>query len=340
MMQNQTKMKMRPVQNQRGQMTIVMGLAAFLAALLCISAAIDGAHVYLVQQELIRVTDSAALAGAARLTGESATVISAVSDVAAANRVDGKPIIDNPPRTTLAVTINNPAGQNQGTVTVATSTTTRHIFMPLLGRHEDHVYAQSTAGAGAPVTALARNKVFPLAVSYDAKPSDDPQARALKDLQLGDITTLYLSSQQFKNAAFTSLGPESTSASAVKSLIDGHLKQSNTEESVQVGDSIDMGNGVMGLKYLANSPYREILLGKECLFLPIISGQPAFNESQNVLGFVAVKILEIQKHGDGGSNLLFTVKLVPGLTEGLSQESSNSPSQLAAISLRSVRLLR
>lgn len=340
MMKRRTRMKNFHRNQPQGQTTIVMGLAAFLGALLCISAAVDGAYIYMVQQELIRVTDSAALAGAARLTGESATVMSAATDVAAANRVDGKPLTNKPPRSTLQITINNPSGQTQGSVTVSTSIATRHIFMPLLGRHEDHVYAQSTAGAGAPITALARNKVFPLAVSYEARPSDDPQARALKDLQLGDITTLYLSSQQFKNAAFTSLSEQSTSASAVKALMDGHLKQTNTEQSVQVGDNIDLGNGVMGLKYLANSPYREILLSKECLFLPVISGQPAFNESHSIIGFVAVKTLEIEKHGDGGSNLLFTVKLVPALTEGLNQETGNGENQLFAISLRSVRLLR
>lgn len=329
----------------------VMGWLALAALLLCTlligAIAIDVSHTFVIRQDLQRTTDAAALAGAIDLFRDPANVNNHALATAEANKVDGHPVSNSIANTSVtSEVIGNAPNQS---VRVTASTKVKHFLLPLIGRSFDLVQASSTAGGPTPIWRVPADDAFPLAVSLDTVP-DVPGAKALKDMQIGDTLKLYINAQKFKNAAFTSLTHKSANANYINDAIAQSLGLADQVPgfipSVAVGDNIELNNGIMGQKKLAKDPELQALINKEFAVLPVITGDPAMNQTRPIVGFIAVKFKSVEVNGKGGMTETLTCQIITAVTRGTGSGGEepppgidpNDPSMLR-LALQTVHLL-
>ncbi|MBI4533790.1 MAG: hypothetical protein HY711_07560 [Candidatus Melainabacteria bacterium] len=317
---------------------VLFGIVLF--AILGIGAfALDFAHVLTVQSELQNATDAAALAGAQDLTTNFDNVVPRALQVASSNRADGKAVSNQSPGAIITV---NPIPPNlpldTGSVTVTASMSIRHMLAPIFGRTVDTLVSQSTAGSSGSLNRLGSNQAFPLAVSLDAVPrNNNIDGQPLYSRQLGDTVDFYINSQQVKNASFTSFTECSSNANYIKGAVAQSLGlepvQPGFIPSIQVGDSININNGVVGQKHLARSPQFEALTSQPILILPVITGTPPYNQSRQVVGFIGVRVTTVTINQSGGEVETITGTLVRQLARGRGGPTGQTGSPVADAAL-------
>ncbi|HEY9787069.1 MAG TPA: hypothetical protein V6D17_16880 [Candidatus Obscuribacterales bacterium] len=213
--------------------------------------------------------------------------------------MDGRSVSNQTPGTHVNIDVALPQGEFLGKVTVTADMEVSHIGLPIIGKYKDIIHSRSVAGPVGYITQVPGDTCFPLAVSWDGVPKKDKhEYPPLKDLNIGDSFKMFVGSQQVKNSAFTSFLEPAASAHYINEAIAQSLgikePEPNFIPAVKVGDFIELNNGIVGQKRLAGSPFREALLTQPYVVLPVITGQSPFNQSRELIGFVAFKITDIE----------------------------------------------
>lgn len=332
-------MQFRISQRRVGQLGSLFTVATIITVLLIAALGVDSIHMVCARRQLQNAADAAALAGAMNLYTNISGVSKTVLAVAAKCTVEGKYAV-NSPQMVIDVSVLPPGVNEPGRVTVIGRSFVTHFLMPLMGRAGDWVAVRAVAGPSGGASEIPKGTCFPLAVSWDTVPNGNgDQAMALSQMHLGDTFRLYIGSQKYKNAAFTSLDSGAASAKIITNAIDQILGLSTIDQvpAVKVGDEISLNNGVAGQKQLAGDTYSAALLSKEFIILPVISGDPPFNQHRKVRGFVAMKVTRIDTNGKGG-----VVETITGMLKEVAIKGGNggtvSP-DVGDLSVRSIRLL-
>lgn len=325
-----------------GQLASLLFLMGIIVMVLLVAFGVDRVHLYCVKSQLQNAADSAAIAGAINLSIDSGRASDSAITVASQHTVDGKPINPGTNNCVIEVAITSASPNDPGSLEVKLKRYVSHFLMPIVGRYGDWVQVRAKAAASRIATQMPQNTCFPLAVSYDTVPAGNPdQALALSQMRIGDMFHIYIGSQKYKNAAFTSFTDQSANAnyirSAVNQILNLTVNQPGLIPSLKVGDSINLNNGVVGQKHLADGPTREALLGLGYIILPVISGNPPFNQSRTIQGFIAVKVLDVKvnKESVGVEELLVKIVKV-----GIDAPDTN-PGSIPEIplSVRSIKLV-
>ncbi|MBI4533792.1 MAG: Tad domain-containing protein [Candidatus Melainabacteria bacterium] len=308
---------------QHGSLAAVF-LALFTIMSLALGTlAVDVAHVTTVKCELQNAVDAAALGGAQDLIEDYDSIPARALNIANNNKADGRAVSNNSPNTIVTVYPIPPSQTDTGSVQVSAQMTINHLLAPIIGRTNDVIYASSLAGGSGTLNQLNGDQAFPLAVSIDAIPQKlvgDPPGIPLYQRQVGQSVEFYINSQQVKNAAFTSFTESSANANYIKDAIDQSLGLAPVEPgfipSITVNDEINLNNGVVGQKKLADSPQLDALLAQPLLILPVISGTPPYNQSRPVIGFIGVKVTAVEVNGSGGEVETITCTIVKAIGRG------------------------
>jgi len=178
------------------------------------------------------------------------------------------------------------------------------------------VNTTSTATCYSSLVSIDPGILFPLAVSIDTL---NGHTVPLYQNKVGDTVTFYIDSQQYKNSAWTSFTNQNMNANWLDQAIDSALGINFVPgliPGVNVGDQIRLGNGVFGTKDLTAGAENTALLG-EIIYLPVIAGDPAYNQTRTLLGWIAFQVTKVEKNLGGGKVLKFTGTLVKGMTKGV-----------------------
>lgn len=144
--------------------------------------------------------------------------------------------------------------------------------------------------------------------------------RPLRDLRIGDLVYLHLNSQTFKNAAWTSFTVDPTSGNWIHHAVDQCLGFEDVVPgyipSVNIGEEINLNNGVLGEKKLAGDSYLQALRNEPILYLPVIRGEEPFNQHRTLLGFVGVHVENVIVNQKGGAVETIVARIVKGIDHG------------------------
>lgn len=354
----------RPVRDQKGNLGSVLLLALIPLVVAMAALAYDISHMVTVQSQLQTAVEAAALSGAQTLIDNPDNAEYHALEVCAENHADGEPVSNDVQQTTVTSLAKMPTVTDGGAVQVTAQRQVEHIYARIFGRYGDGVTATATAGPGAPIQDLGNNQAFPLVVSLDVVPNSGPGRGAghgngnnsdsslgidttpmyLK--QVGDNVNFYINSQVFKNAAFTSFQEQPANANYITTAMDMFLGL--VEEipgyvpALSVGDFVNLNNGIAGERHLVNDPRRSLLIQKQYIVVPVITGDPAYTQSREVVGFITVKVNSVTATQQGGVVQTISGTLVQGLAKGNGRNfPSTDPNATALnnISARAIRLL-
>ena len=321
---------------------LVLGVGAFSA---------DVAHNTTVRAQLQSATDAGALAGAAALSNTETAYSAAynAAQVTGLNDSNGVKVASTSPGTNVQVSIDTNVAGERGVCTVTATQTIDNWLASLFGRPTDVVEVTSTAAASQTVSGVAANMLFPLAVSIDAVPTHKSISQLpLGKLKPGDTFNVYINSQQIKNGAFTSFTVKNTNANWFNDAIDQGLglkaPTAGFIPPVHIGDQIYLSNGVAGQKRLANAEELEALRAGEHFLLPVIEGTPPYNQSRTVIGWVSVKVKNVETNNSGGEVETIETEIVDAAVRGekgaiLGNSDASATANLALMSPSSVRLI-
>jgi Flp pilus assembly protein TadG len=311
---NQMHNKKITYRNQRGSLGTMLFLCVLLFIMGLGAFGIDIGHVAAIRHQLQNAVDAAAIAGAMDLSTDPTLCESDAIAVAKENRADNCSVLDGAGPMDVKVAVKPCTPTAYGTVTVTASMRINHLFAPIFGGFSSELSATAVAGAAGKLTGMYGNGAFPMAVSMDS----------LEGLGNGDSVTWYLNSQQYKNAAFTSLTEKSANANwlnnAIAEMLGLPAKTDVNIPSVSVGDTIYLTNGIDGQKQLADDPYFGALMNQEIIFLPVIQDQAPYNQTAKVIGFIGVQFTNISKASKNGivETMVATIKMP--MTEGMSMD--------------------
>lgn len=291
--------------SRKGAIGSLLLLLGVFISLLLGSLAVDFMHMLAVKEELQNATDAGALAGARELWFHLENAHPYALQVTAQNRADGKFVSNDSEGTRVDCIVKEPQGNIPGEVQVEATMRIRHILAPIFLRGGDDIKVVSVAGTSGQLWLLNVNQAFPVAVSINAVPSEKTgiNAKPLSACSLGDEFTIYLGSQKVKNGCFTTFD-SSPSAHYINEAIGQALelreKIPGFVPAVQIGQQINLDNGISGQKKLADSPFLTALQNKGPFVLPVIEGDPAMNQSRPVIGFIGFKVLSVDVNGKSG----------------------------------------
>jgi Flp pilus assembly protein TadG len=305
------------IRNQKGSLSVLMPAAILIAVIAIGMFALDVSHNITVRSEMQNGADAAALAGAQDLIDpktESQCPVDALQ-VASSNIADGTGMT-NDDRSTVIANYTMDSSNNSGTCTVDANRTITNMFAKLIGHPTDDIGVKSAAIGYSSVTSVDPDQMFPLAVSLDTTVGG---RQPLWKAKIGDTVTFDINSQQFKNAAFTSFSKPNPNASWLNEVIDqmlGLAPKNGSVPAMEIGDDLNMINGVAGQKKLADGQYLSRLKEIKELALPVMTGDPPYNQSRRMVGVITVQIQTIQTNQSGGQVETFTAKLVKGMVKG------------------------
>jgi hypothetical protein len=315
--------------SQTGAMYTLCAVGFLIMTVGLCAIALDIGHCVVVKGELQKTTDAAAIAGAEDLFKNPTAVQNSANTIAGMNTADGKSVSNKTPDTNVDVQILPQDANNMRRVEVTAHMRIRHMFSGIFGRTSDVISSRSVAGGSGLLTGMPGYSAFPLAVSIDAAPGTyhgfplSPNgftARPINQAKIGDPIVLYLNSQQYKNAAFTTFTQGPASGGMIHTLIAESLGLASRKTviipEVKAGDYIFLNNGIDGEKALAQDPDYSALLAQNAIFLPVISGNPPYNQSRECLGFIAVKVTGVQTNTSAGVVEQINCILVQGLSPG------------------------
>ena len=288
--------------SQKGQLGILLVLALCLIVVMLGALGADTCHIVSDQRQLQAAVDAGALAGAMHLSDkDSSQTLSSARSITGQNFVDSSPVSSGCAGTTVDVSSTAATNSAPGTVTVAATKTVEYSFAPIFGRKSDVVKATATASGVGQITVVPQGCTFPLALSIDAVPKGQtglPQI-PLSQMQVGDLFSIYLGSQNEMNAAFTSFQQGSANANYIAGAIDESLNVTNptvpTIPAVPIGMSLNLNNGQAGFNYLSGGSAYAAMLSQPFVIFPLIQGSPPYNKSSPVIGFVTLRITSIAR---------------------------------------------
>lgn len=281
---------------QAGQCGTAVTVVLLLAMLLLGGLTFDGVHLLLVKEQLQHAVDAAALAGAHRLRDGRDDAETAARYVLSMHILEGGELGNGLGRTAdiLALT---PIDSHSGSVEVKATLEVPTLTGGLTNCRAIDVNARAVAGSAYPLRCLHADQAFPLAVSLDRRPLvDGVYQPSLSSKRLGDETILYLGPNAAKNAALTGF-----KGSASKDVIEAQMRMAlglnDTEHgitpSVSVGEQIYLTNGILGKDLIVKSDIKAALLSNAGIIVPVIEGEPPYNQQTKVVGFVGLKILAV-----------------------------------------------
>lgn len=301
-----------------------MGALVLLAALLCVCLigmlGVDIGHNASVRTQLQNATDAAALAGAQDFIN-SATYNKAETDALAtaeSNTADGKAVSNSTPHTLVTVQTQLPAanGTQPGVCQVDSQMTISNIFARLIGHKSDAINATATAVGYQSVTGIGPNTLFPLAVSVDTL---NGHTIPLYKNKIGDSVTFYINSQQYKNAAYTGF-TNVANANYINGAIDQALGlspvQSGFIPEINMGTPINLMNGIAGTKDISGGAEYGAITNGSTLILPLISGDPPYNQSRKVVGFIGLKVTKVVRDNNHGQEEIITATITKAISKG------------------------
>jgi hypothetical protein len=331
--------------NQQAQLSSLLGCVLIASTIAICSLAVDVMHTVSAQQELQAAVDAGALAGAAHICETSLARAQAEAiEITSQNFVEAVRVSSASPQTTVTTELVASTENRPGSVTVTANREINFVFARIFGCNTAIISATACAGGLGSITQLPAGTAFPLAISINAIPKGNSGAPeiSLSQLRPGEQFEICLGSQKEKNAAFTSFDQGSANNNYFKTLIDECLKIEKTDKnipSVKVGMEINLNNGEGGFNYLTNDPEYAALLNQPFVVFPLFEGSPPFNQSQPVIGFVAMKITSISK--DKGRAKITGKIVKPALRGQASQSYTGSFQQeIRNLSPQTVRLIR
>lgn len=331
------------IRNQKGSLSALIPACIIIAVVGIGMFAMDISHNITVRSELQNGADAAALAGARDLVDpelEGQCSIDAIQ-VAASNTADGTPMQALSNRSTVTATYQMDSSDNSGTCTVDAQMKINNLFAKLVGHNTDNVNVRAQAIGWSSINRIDRDQVFPLAVSVDTTVGN---RQPLWKSKIGDVVTFDINSQQYKNSAFTSFEQANPNASWLNGVMDQMLGITAKDGSVpqmQIGDTLNFINGDAGQKHLAEAEQLQHLQDAKELVLPVMEGDPPYNQSRKLVGFITVHIENVDINQSGGQVQTFTAKLVKGVVKGRGGKitgAGSHNSQMEEISPGTVKL--
>ena len=306
------------IRNQKGSLSVLMPAAILVAVIGIGMFALDISHNITVRSEMQNGADAAALAGAQDLIDpktESQCPVDALQ-VASSNIADGRGMSNTSDRTTVMANYMMDSSNNSGTCNVDATMTIDNMFAKLIGHHSDDISVKSAAIGYSSIDKIDPDQMFPMAVSLD---TTNGGRQPLWKAKIGDTVTFDINSQQFKNAAFTSFSKPNPNANWLNQVIDqmlGFSPKNGSVPAMEIGENLNLINGVAGQKKLADGQYLSRLKEIKELALPVMLGDPPYNQSRKFVGVITVQITNITTNQSGGQVETFTAKLVKGLVKG------------------------
>lgn len=288
--------------SQSGSVSVLLPLAILLSVVGIGAFAMDISHNVTVRTELQNASDAAALAGARDML-ESTTQNNAENSalqVAEDNFANGKPVSNSSDRTNVTAQCAQSNVKSQYNCIVSADTQIDNTFGKVFGHNSDDIATKSSALAARSIIGVGPNTAFPLAVSVDTTNGGQVPLYTRK---LGDEIRLEINSQQFKNAAWTSLSLPNTNASWLNAAIDGLLGIGGPATNIpaaEIGDDLNLTNGVASQKDLAKAPRLGALKDRHNLVIPLMAGDPPYNQSRKLVGFITVDIKDVIVNQNGG----------------------------------------
>jgi Flp pilus assembly protein TadG len=315
---------MRIVRNhrrsQRGLLGTFLVLAVIIIAIALGTLAVDIGHIVAVKQELQGAVDAAAIAGAQSLSTDHSKVEAHAREVCRRNIADGLAVDDVADEMEVTVDVTQNTATTPGQVRVTAVIESPTLLARLFNCFSTQMTCTAVAGGFGTIVQMNGMNLFPLAVSIDDSRLS-MNIRPLNELHPGDTHEFIINSQQWKNAAFTSFSEPTTNANWIKTAIAQSLGIPVDSEvsipPVQVGDDINLANGVLGQKALADSPYYDALLAKEIIYLAVVEGTVPFNQSRPLIGFIGVRVNSITVNHQGGVVEKISVTIEKPLTTGV-----------------------
>jgi hypothetical protein len=84
-----------------------------------------------------------------------------------------------------------------------------------------------------------------------------------------------------------------------------------------VGDSLTIGNGTTVEKHLAANSYISQLTAPNFnIVLPVMKGDPPYNQKRTAVGFITFHVTDVQINQAGGKVMALTGKIVKGIVKG------------------------
>ncbi len=313
---------------KRGLLGSMILIALLLIITSVMSLGVDYAHLAASRTQIRNAADAAALGGAMQLYKDPSTCEAYAKTLAEHNIADGIKLKNFSDQVIVTATTQAPTTTDLGKVTVTIDVLLDDLISPIFGRFSDRIHCVSVAGGTGTVVRSFEDVLFPLAVSIDFKPSGvkgEPSTGSLADAINGSkLLTIYINSQKYKNGAWTSFSTKNTNANWITDAIAKCLGIQSSKysdviiPSVHIGvDDIFLNNGVAGQKDLADDPFYSKLTDGRTLILPVISGDPALNQSRLCIGMVAVKVLAVTKNDKNGVVETLVVQIMDTAIPGI-----------------------
>lgn len=263
--------------NSQGAVASLIMVALLLVILAAASLSFDYAHGLLIREELQSAADAGALAGAyelARTTVNPADKQRAeqyAQNITANNMADQTPVANTTDGTTVSINVQGDTMPR--TVTVTATRVTANMFARLIGCNTIPVSATATAQAYKGLKQVKPNQLLNLAVSLDRVPTNGPQqGTALNTLVGPNATkqkfTIVLNPQNSKNAAW--------------------LKNWSPLQNPVLTFGVDSLN----LNGVDANLVADLNVG-DTIFVPLITGEPPYNDSRVIMGVIGFKITRI-----------------------------------------------
>lgn len=312
----------RQQRSKEGVLGTPMLCVGVLVALVIGASCIALAHVSLVRTQLQDAADAAALSGAANLWSAPDQVESAALKIARANFVDGQRVHSGSPGTEIRVVSFPGDDAHPGWIKVQASRRVEFMCGGLCGLPKSSVISTSAlSGTAGRVTTVNKDQLFPLALSIDAKPMDRTIAeRPLSAHCLGDSIALLTNAQQTRNVSFTTFFHPANDAEYLRASLQQALglKQigAGFVPKVTVGDTIYLNNSASGTHFLALGDQGGALSRHPVITMPVIKGNPQYEERATVIGFVSARVEGFTLNPAGQELNSLNVRLVKGLVRG------------------------
>jgi Flp pilus assembly protein TadG len=292
-------------------------LCMIICAVIGIGAyATDIAHNVTVRTQLQNAADAAAIAGAKDMVipNQQQMADSDAEAVAAANLADGEPVSATTPGT--EVDINASPTNDGGQCQVDAHKEIDNFFARIFGHNKSPIDVTATAIAYDTVSGVRQDSLFPLVASID---TPNGHAVPLYKSKIGDTVTFFIESQQYMNCGYTGF-TGGASASYVNDAIDQILGLAPIEPgfvpALNIGDQMDLMNGVASTKDLSEEPYYSKLTDGRTLYIPVMSGDPPYNNHRPCLGFIGIKVTDVIKNQSHGKVLELVCTLTKGFVKG------------------------
>jgi len=313
----------RTGRSNTGSLGLLLVCAAVMIAMMLGCIALDVAHVISVVTELQNATDAAALAGARDIDIDDELAEERSLRAAALNLADGRPVSNDVLDRSVWVRVKRTDRLSPGFVEVRATATVYHILARILGRPSDTVSTTAIAGPSGTISYVKANRAFPIVVSIDAIPRNDgSNDKVLNRQRLTDTLTLYIDSQDTKNAAFTSFAEQPYKYDYLRTIIDRALglpaSGPGSIPPVKIGDKLHLSDGIVGQRHLAGNAQYAWLLSKPVVILPVIVGYPQQLNEAVVVGFVGARILSAEMNYERGVVETLKIRLIKNVPQVIS----------------------